>query len=369
MVRGHGPKRGTFRGAIDGARVWWIAPTYPVANEIIWPDLKRALWQAAVDKSESEHYIELPGGGSVSVKSADNPDSLRGAGLDGVVFDEAAFAKERVWSEVVSPMLADRMGWAIFPSTPNGCNWFYDLYQNAHGEDWARWQSPTSVNPLIKPKELERQKQRIGLRAFAQEFEAQFTSQAGAEFPADYFRDSIWFDDWPADEDIRFRVVALDPSLGKTDKSDYSAFVSLALDWSGTMWIDADMARRDPRTIVDDGMIIVERFKPDAFGVEAVGFQSILADIFAERSKLKGLMLPLHAIHNTEHKRTRIRARLTPYLARGEFRFKRGSPGAKLLVDQTRAFPIERHDDGPDALEMAVRLTQHLFGESTEGEL
>ena len=56
----------------------------------------------------------------------------------------------------------------------------------------------------------------------------------------------------------------------------------------------------------------------------------------------------------------RIR-RLTPYLAQGRVRFKGDSPGARLLVEQLRDFPLADHDDGPDALEMAVRLAAELL--------
>jgi hypothetical protein len=31
------------------------------------------------------------------------------------------------------------------------------------------------------------------------------------------------------------------------------------------------------------------------------------------------------------------------------------------LVDQVRDFPLADHDDGPDSLEMAVRLIAHLI--------
>jgi hypothetical protein len=37
-------------------------------------------------------------------------------------------------------------------------------------------------------------------------------------------------------------------------------------------------------------------------------------------------------------------------------RFKSHSRGTQRLVDQLHAFPLADHDDGPDALEMAVRL-------------
>jgi hypothetical protein len=245
-------------------------------------------------------------------------------------------------------------------TTPNGLNWFHELFVDAGRKPgWQRWQRPSSDNPIVTAAELQSVKDEIGVRAFAQEHEAQFVDIAGAEFNGAYFGESIWFDDWP--EGMRLRVVALDPSKGKTDKADYSAFVMLALDMDGVMWIDAQMARRDPRQIVDDGLDIARWFRPNAFGIEANQFQEVLAGIFAERSKAAGMMLPIHAIFNRIDKRARIRGTITPYLARGEFRFRRNSPGARLLVEQLRGFPIAKYDDGPDALEMAVSLTRQLF--------
>jgi phage terminase large subunit-like protein len=68
----------------------------------------------------------------------------------------------------------------------------------------------------------------------------------------------------------------------------------------------------------------------------------------------------------------RIR-RLTPLLSQGRLRFKAGSKGAKLLVEQLRDFPCGEHDDGPDALEVAWRLSCELlsrrFEEDALGEV
>lgn len=324
------------------------------------------------DKSEQEHRIEFRNGGCVTVRSADNPDSLRGEGLDGVVIDEAAFLSEACWREALRPALADKQGWCMMISTPNGYNWFKDLFDQAATDGaWARWQRPSSENPLIPADELEQAMRDMGLRAFAQEHLAQFTDVEGAEFSGAYFHDGVWFDNWPHSDTIRMRVMALDPSKGKTDKSDYSAFVMIALDFDGVMWIDADLSRRDTRQIVDDGLLLCRGFGPDAFGIEINQFQEVLAQNFEEVSKKTGLMLPLHGIHNTEHKTTRIRATLTPYLARGEMRFRR-TQGGKLLVDQLRSFPLDKYDDGPDALEMGVRLVRWLFTGGhieTKGEL
>jgi predicted phage terminase large subunit-like protein len=70
--------------------------------------------------------------------------------------------------------------------------------------------------------------------------------------------------------------------------------------------------------------------------------------------------IPVVPLHNSVNKLVRIR-RLGPYLGQGTIRFKAGSPGTKLLVDQLRDFPTADHDDGPDSLEMALRVMIEQF--------
>lgn len=357
---GHGPPNQHLPGAVDGANIWWVTSTFPTASNI-WRQLKRATREAWTSKSELERRIDLPGGGSVTVKSADNPDSLVGEGLDGIVFDEAALSKPEAWRVALRPALADRQGWAIFISTPRGHNWYKDLFDTAIRNGWARWQCPSSQNPVIPKEELEEARLDMGPRAFAQEFEAQFVDAEGAEFAGEYFGDKIWFDHWPAPDRIVHRVMALDPSKGKTEKSDFSAFVMLALDYDGILWVDADIERRDVRRIVGDALVLQREFSPELFAVEANQFQEVLADNIAEAARSGGILPTVYPIINTANKITRIRATLTPFLARQELRFKRGSRGARLLVDQLKNFPLDGHDDGPDALEMAIRTLRFLY--------
>lgn len=186
-VRGHGPRRGALRGAIDGARIWWVARSYSDVKQQIWPDLKRACCNAWTKVSEIDHAIHLPGGGSITVRSADNPDSLRGVGLDGIVMDEAASMHESAWKEALRPTLSDRKGWAVFIGTPAGYNWFHDLYELAGNEDgWERWRRPSSDNPLMTPAELFAAKREIGSRAYRQEYEADFDAVGGAMFAREW---------------------------------------------------------------------------------------------------------------------------------------------------------------------------------------
>jgi predicted phage terminase large subunit-like protein len=65
-------------------------------------------------------------------------------------------------------------------------------------------------------------------------------------------------------------------------------------------------------------------------------------------------------IDNQMNKEVRIR-RIGPYLAQRQMRFKARSPGTLLRVQQLKDFPLGDHDDGPDALEAAIRLAVDLW--------
>ena len=112
--------------------------------------------------------------------------------------------------------------------------------------------------------------------------------------------------------------------------------------------------------------------KPASFRHELAGrrsevnqFQQLLADELDRVSVERGVLLPLWTINNQVKKQVRIR-RLTPWLAQGKLRFKGDSAGARLLVEQLRDFPNGDHDDGPDALEMAIRLANSMMDEPQE---
>lgn len=186
------------------------------------------------------------------------------------------------------------------------------------------------------------------------------------EFPSSYFSDpDLWFDDWPPEEEIVWRVLSLDPSKGKTDSADYSAFVRLAVTRDLKIYVEADLARRNALRIVEEGLEHIRQFNPHVFGVEINQFQEVLADLFWREAAARGILVNVKGINSTTNKAVRIRMRLTEPLARGWFRFRRGA-GTELLVQQLKEFPSGRYDDGPDALEMGLQLCQHLLERGLE---
>lgn len=187
VIEGHGPEREMI-GALQGGNIWWVCPTYVIATQI-WRDLKRSLADVMTYKSEVEKRIELPGGGAITVRSTDNPDSLRGSGLDGLVIDEAAMVKESAWTEALRPALSDRLGWCIFISTPKGRNWFWRAFERAADRpNWKRWQRPTAENPKILPEEIEEARSELSPLVFAQEYEAQFITPTSGQIQPEWFK-------------------------------------------------------------------------------------------------------------------------------------------------------------------------------------
>lgn len=169
------------------ANVWYVAPTYGMAREIMWVKLKRALPQDwVVGVHETLLKITLKNGSIISLKGADRPDTLRGVGLDYIVLDEFQDMRKGVWDEVLRPTLATTGGGALFIGTPKSYNHFYKLYERGqrqakrkHGRDWSSYQFPTIMSPFVPTKEIEQARQDLDPRTFRQEFEATFETMSG----------------------------------------------------------------------------------------------------------------------------------------------------------------------------------------------
>jgi predicted phage terminase large subunit-like protein len=174
------------------------------------------------------------------------------------------------------------------------------------------------------------------------------------EWPAEYWQD-IYAPQWPHKFEVG--VIALDPSKGRdTKRGDYSALVFAGMS-GGKIWVDADIQRRDVQRICEDCASFTIANGCDSFGVEANAFQDLLAEPIQKVCELRNIPpLPISLINNQINKEVRI-SRLGPYFQQRKIQL-RPTPGSKLLLSQLREWPHGDHDDGPDAMEMAIRLLQ-----------
>lgn len=164
-----------------GSTCWYIAPTYRQAKQIAWKMLKRLVppsW--ARDWNETDLTVHLVNGAEISLRGADNPDSLRGVSLSAVVLDEYADMDAAAWTEVLRPALADQQGEALFIGTPKGYNHFYDLWTAAQDRDgWKAWQFTTAEGGNVAQEEIDAARAELDERTWRQEFGASFETLAG----------------------------------------------------------------------------------------------------------------------------------------------------------------------------------------------
>lgn len=177
-------ERAIIKAAIEGKQCWWLAPTADMSAKI-WRSMKWRLRPLRCEIRESERILWTPTGGFIEVKSTHEYDNLRGAGLDFVLMDEAAFMHMDVWPQIVRPMLLERKGHALFLSTPLGRNHFFDLYSmglNSGEPDWAAFHFTSFDNPLIDPAELEGIRRSTPERIWQEEYLAEFIDGSGQVF-------------------------------------------------------------------------------------------------------------------------------------------------------------------------------------------
>jgi len=173
---------------IPDREIWYVAPTYRQAKMITWKKLKNKLidlkWASKIN--ETELSIGLKNGSTISLKGADNYDSLRGIGLDYLVIDEFADIPPEAWFETLRPTLSDKQGGALFIGTPKGLNWAHDLFKAStdYPLEWASFQYTTIEGGNVKPEEIEAARRTLDIRTFKQEYEASFETFSGRVFYA-----------------------------------------------------------------------------------------------------------------------------------------------------------------------------------------
>lgn len=191
MARGAAERRGVY---------YYVAPTYRVAKTIAWDIYKEIIPKQWIrKKNESDLRIDLINGSVIYLKGSEEPDTLRGPALSGVVMDECAFQSEYTWHSVISPALSDRNGWALFTTTPSAegtAGWFYELIlllkdaemadpglERLDPQQWTLYEYTSLQGGNIPLEEIKRARATLAPEVFEREYEAKILSNTGLVVP------------------------------------------------------------------------------------------------------------------------------------------------------------------------------------------
>jgi len=363
VLTGHGPSTESWKGAITGGNIWWVAPTYGIAS-VIWRMLRHASQDAWIEKNEQHKRIEFPGGGSVTIRSGDDPDSLRGDGLDGVVIDEAAFMAQDAVKSVL-PSLSDKRGWCWFISTPNGSakmgNWFHQLFLDAATrKGWAAWRGPTTT-ATVSQVELDYAREVLGEWGYRREYLAEFDNPTGNFFKREWFK---WYSNGgetyqlngtaiKAADIWKFATVDLAASL-KTS-ADYTVVTTFGVTPTNTLLVlDCERVRMEGPDQVPLIRASWEKWRHSFIAIESVGYQLTLI----QAARRTGL--PIHEIKRDSRDKIARASFLQARMESGAIWFPESAPWMNDLEAELLAFPEAAHDDIVDTLSDGASQLLHL---------
>jgi hypothetical protein len=175
-----------IRPALDGFPVGYFAPTYKLLGET-WRAVTRLVRPVSKTLNATDHRIELMTGGVIEMWTLGDPNAGRSRKYKRVIVDEAGLSADlgEHWYTAILPTLADYEGDAWLLGTPKGRNFFWQAWrwgQDPLKSEWASWQMPTTVNPLIKQTEIAMLRESMPALTYEQEIEAAFLESAGGVF-------------------------------------------------------------------------------------------------------------------------------------------------------------------------------------------
>lgn len=279
----------------EDAYYWIVGPTYTLGEKefrVVYNNLVNKLKlgkeiRKSYNAKQGDMRIEMPWNTVLEVKTAEKKDGLLGEGLNGVIMSEAARHSRETWEQYIEPALSDKLGWAIFPSTPRGYNYYHALFemgQHINFPDYKSWRYPSWENPIVFPggldnQEIVRIRSTVSDSYWKQEYAADFTTFEGQiydEFNLQHHVKNIdynpaWKNYWALDFGFTDPFVCLD----------------IMVDPSGNVYVWREYQVKG-RSTWDHGHYLVNRENPDGFHVDAIFADPRGADEIATLAPIVG---------------------------------------------------------------------------------
>jgi predicted phage terminase large subunit-like protein len=329
---------------------------------------------------KGNRWFEFSNGSFVHFRTAEDPESLRGAGLDFMWIDEAAIIpNERAW-EVSYPALVDKPGVVWTSTTPKGKNWYWDEFwiKTKKDLDVGRVEYRTIDNPHISKDEWKRALLRYHPLQFKQEFLASFDAMSGVELSGDWLHyytmgKEVTGDLIPIPRDPDTDKLALtlfmgvDPAISLSDRADRFAMALLGVskDHMQVFLLDQYADRIPFPEQVDKINEWYIKYKPSLIGIESNAYQAALAQ---QVMRLPNLPPIVPMLSRGEKKEQRIMA-MAPLFRVGKIRIRKDQRDfidEWLNYDSTIKNP---KDDCLDSVEIALRTAGALLPEMPQADI
>ena len=355
--------------------VFYIAPTYQQAKDIMWAMLKELGNEVIIAAHENTSVLTLRNGRKIYLKGADRPDTLRGVGLAFVVIDEYADIKPNVWEQIVRPALADVQGGALFIGTPKGRNHFYEMFklgEAGKNPEWTSFHFTSYDNPLIPSSEIEAAKESMSSFAFRQEFLSSFEAASRDIFKPEW----ITIDEEEPKEGNYYIAVDLagfinvDKESGNKNKKLDESAIAVVKAHEGGWWVaDILHGRWDIKETVTQICNAVMKYQPSAVGIEKGSLKNAVLPYLSDAMRKNNIFFRIDDVtHGNQKKTERIVWALQGRFEHGKITLNYGSWNNEF-IDQLTNFPnAQLHDDLVDALAYIDQVSVVTYFQDYEEE-
>lgn len=348
--------------------VYYVAPTFDQAKRIAWNLIKRMLAPLGPLRTlENTGRIELPNGRWIEVKGSDKEDSLRGVGLSAVVLDEYASMKPVVWTEIIRPALADVQGRALFIGTPQGLNWFHDLYREAETDrtgEWAAWQFHSVDNPFLDKNEIKKAAANMTAAQFNQEFLASFAGTGTGLLKQEWIRQDLK----PLGPGYYAMAADLagfvdESSSGSYKRADHHAIAVVWVHKGGWHITDIRYGHWGVRECATQLLKAAKDYDLRRFGIEkGMALNAVMPYLTDRMREINFYPEVVPLTHGGKRKTDRVMWALAGRLEKGRVTFELGAPWMAQFMDEYLAFPNElAKDDLLDAVSYVDQLADDAF--------
>ena len=352
--------------------VFYIAPTFQQAKDIMWSMLKDLGQDLIVQAYENTAVLTLINGRKIYLKGSDRPETLRGTGISYVVLDEYASMKPVVWEQIIRPSLADVQGRALFIGTPAGKNHFFDLYNDAEEDnEWDRFQFRSIDNPFLPATEIQASKKNMSTMSFRQEFEASFETFTGGIFKEEWFK----VEEEPEEGTY---CIAIDPAGYEQSEKERNLKRS-RLDETAIAIVKIDRDKWWVKDILHGRWNIKETAKrilkaainveASTIGIEVGALRNAILPYLEDEMRTENQWLSIAELrHGGKKKNDRITWSLQGRMEHGQITFN-PEKDWKVFISQLLDFPNRlAHDDLLDSLAYIDQVSVADFAHSIELE-
>lgn len=363
--------------------IWVLTKDYPTGFPAL-TTLLDVMRQAGLVKgrdyqhNKTERRIEFTASGTVlQFKTADDPQSLRGAGLDILWMDEAAFIDSPEAWRVVRPALSDKLGLVITTTTPHGKNWLWEEFFDGPALDdrnQFRVEYTSLDNPYFPREEWEYAREFYHPIFFRQEFLAAFDAMVGLALHGDWLK--FWVAGNPdvqsgditvkhlLTEDGRYRMrtfIGIDPAISLSDDADHFAMAVIGItdDNMQAFLLDYFVGRISFPEQIERIKEWQLKWRPQYIGVESNAFQRAIVQQVTRGFDAVAGVIP---VISKGKKEERILT-MSPLFKIGKIRIHRRHGE---FIEQWVNFDPERKnqdDDLLDAVEIALGVAGVLLPE------